>query len=80
MPTSIQRTTIEGTTVEIIVADAADPDDATTWVRLRVRVEVADNRPLAECQSAALHLARSALDAEMTRLKSLQGRASAQNP
>jgi|GraSoiStandDraft_4_1057263.scaffolds.fasta_scaffold2288779_2 hypothetical protein len=80
MATSIQRITIENGRVQLTVGDTPDPDEATTWVYTQTSVPVDERRPLAEALLAALQHARSALDDEIARLRSLAGRASGQSP
>ena len=80
MATSIQRFTIENGRVQLTIGDAPEPDEATTWIYTQASLLVEENRPLAEALLAALQHARSALDAEIARLRSLAGRASGQSP
>jgi hypothetical protein len=75
MPTTIQRITIEGEKiVDFVVADAPTPEAAMIWIHVRVPCPVERNRPLAKALLTAPRHARSALDAEMAPLKSLEGR------
>jgi len=80
MATTIQRITIEDDRVELTIADASDPEEATTWIHTRVPLTVDQTRPLAEPLLEALQTARSALNDEIARLQSLAGRASGQSP
>ena len=65
MPIVIQRITIEDEKIELIVADDANSEAATTWLQLRVPCKAERSRPLAELLLTALQTARSALNAEI---------------
>jgi hypothetical protein len=80
MPIKIQHIAIDESKVELIIADAATPEAAATWVQLRVPCPVERNRPLAEAMLKALRLARKAIDDEIEEVGHLRGRTSGTAP
>ena len=79
MATTIQRLTIEDGRVQLTIGDAPEPEGATTWIYAQIPLTVDRARPLAEALLTALQHVRSALDAEIDPLRSLEGRALGQN-
>lgn len=68
------ETIVNAAAVRLLIADNAVHDEATEWLYIVVKTNPDSTQPLTAIQADALQRARSIIDAEMRRLRSLASR------
>ena len=73
MPLPIQRTTVTGNSIEIIISDASEIEGATLWIQVRVSPRVNRALPLAVLQAIALRDARDEISEQIQEITQTHG-------
>jgi hypothetical protein len=73
MPLPIQRTTVAGNSIEVIISDAPEIEGATLWIQVKVSPGVNRALPLAVLQAIALRDARDEISEQIQEITQTHG-------